>query len=263
MRTFKLTLSYDGSNYAGWQLQPHKPTIQAAVEAALTKITGETIRVAASGRTDAGVHALAQVASFTSLTQLSPATLRNALNAEMPRDIAALDVAEAPAGFHARRDCIRKRYRYLIHDGEAPDVFGRKYAWHYREPLDADAMSRAAQAFVGTHDFRSFEYRSPQRASSVRTIYEADARRVAGPFGAARDDGLDGIAFEVCGNGFLYNMVRAMVGTLVEVGRGMKSEKWPAEVIIAGDRRLAGMTAPPQGLFLVRVDYRRAPNDGG
>jgi len=249
MRTFKLTLAYDGTDYAGWQMQTGKPTVQAAVEAALAKITGEPIRAAASGRTDAGVHALGQVVTFHSATALSPWTLRNALNAELPRDMAAIEVEEAAADFHARRDCIRKRYRYLIHDGDAPDVFRRKVCWNYRQRLNAAAMSRGGQAFVGTHDFRSFEYRWPQRESSVRTIYEVEVRRGSG-------ERRNLITFEVSGNGFLHNMVRAMVGTLVEVGRGARPECWPAEVIAAGDRRVAGMTAPPQGLFLVRVDYR-------
>jgi tRNA pseudouridine38-40 synthase len=252
MRTFKLTLAYDGTGYAGWQMQPGKPTIQAALEAALARITGAPIRAAASGRTDAGVHALAQVVSFKSATPLAPETIRNALNAELPRDIAALAVEVAPDDFHARRDAIRKRYRYKIHDGDVPDVFHRPYCWQYRQPLNAEAMERAAQAIVGTHDFRSFEYRWPQRSSSVRTIYEAFVCRKAGSA-----DGM--ITFDVSGNGFLYNMVRALVGTLVEVGRGAKAENWPAEVIAAGDRRTAGMTAPAQGLFLVRVDYRADP----
>ncbi|HVU86870.1 MAG TPA: tRNA pseudouridine(38-40) synthase TruA [Pirellulales bacterium] len=251
MRTFKLTLAYDGTAYAGWQLQPGKPTIQAALETALHKVTGETIRAAASGRTDAGVHALGQVVSFHSSTALSCETLCNALNAELPRDIAALAVRPAADGFHARRDCIRKRYRYLIHDGPVADVFRRRVAWQYRQPLDAGRMSRAAQAFVGTHDFRSFESRWPQRSSSVRTIYEATVER-------GRGERTHLLACEFSGNGFLYNMVRAMVGTLVEVGRGVRPEGWPAEVIAAGARSAAGMTAPAHGLFLVRVDYPSA-----
>jgi tRNA pseudouridine38-40 synthase len=248
MRTFKLTLAYDGTAYAGWQLQPGKPTIQAALETALQKITGEPIRAAASGRTDAGVHALGQVVSFRSETALSCETLCNALNAELPRDIAAIEVRPAADGFHARRDCVRKRYRYLIHDGSVADIFRRRVAWQYRHSLDAGRMSRAAQAFVGTHDFRSFESRWPQRSSSVRTIYEAIVER-------GRGERAHLITLEFSGNGFLYNMVRAMVGTLVEVGRGTRPETWPAEVIRAGTRRAAGMTAPAHGLFLVRVDY--------
>ncbi len=233
MRTFKLTLAYDGTAYAGWQMQPGKPTIQAALEATLLKITGETIRVAASGRTDAGVHALGQVVSFYSRTALSCATLCNALNAELPRDIAALEVRRAADNFHARRDCVRKRYRYLIHDGPVADVFRRRVAWQYRHSLDAGRMSRAAQAFVGTHDFRSFESRWPQRSSSVRTIYEATVER-------GRGERAHLITCEFSGNGFLYNMVRAMVGTLVEVGRGVRPEHWPAEVILTGARTRRG-----------------------
>ncbi|HEY1603007.1 MAG TPA: tRNA pseudouridine(38-40) synthase TruA [Pirellulales bacterium] len=252
MRTFKLTLAYDGTAYTGWQMQPGQPTVQAALETSLAKITGEAVRATASGRTDSGVHALGQVVSFQSETSLSPVTLRNALNAELPRDIAALAVEEAPHRFHARRDCVRKRYRYLLHDGEAPDVFLRAYCWQYRQRLDGAAMSRAAQAFVGTHDFRSFESRWPQRSSSVRTIYEAFVER-----GRGAQQGL--LTFEVAGNGFLYNMVRAMIGTLVEVGRGNRPIAWPAEVVAAGERRAAGMTAPPQGLFLVRADYKLDP----
>ncbi len=255
MRTFKLTLAYDGTNYAGWQMQSGNPTIQAALETALAKITGETIRAAASGRTDAGVHALGQVVSFSSETALSPETVRNALNAELPRDIAALDVQQAADGFHARRDCIRKRYRYQVHDGTVADVFRRRTCWLYRQPLDAAAMSRAAQAFVGTHDFRSFESRWPQRSSSVRTVYEARVER-----GQGERENL--IALEFSGNGFLYNMVRALVGTLVEIGRGVRPERWAAEVLSAGTRRAAGMTAPAQGLFLVRVDYPSEPAPG-
>lgn len=256
MRTFKLTLAYDGTDYAGWQMQSGKSTVQAAVEAALARVTGENVRVAASGRTDAGVHALGQVVSFASATALDAMTLRNALVAELPRDIVPLAVEEAPAGFHARRDATSKRYRYVIHDGEVPDVFRRKYCWHYRQRLDDAAMHRAAQAFVGTHDFRSFESRWPQRSTSVRTIYEASVRR-------GRGEEADFVVFEVEGDGFLYNMVRALLGTLVEVGRKTQTESWPAEVLAAGDRRAAGMTAPAQGLFLVSVTYGTPRGRGG
>lgn len=249
-------MAYDGTDYAGWQVQLGQKTLQGTLEAALTKITGETIRVTASGRTDSGVHALGQVVSFDTESRLPPDVFQRALNADLPHDMAVLDAAEAPPGFHAIRDAVRKRYRYVLHDGPVPNVFRRQYAWHYRQRLDAEAMHRAAQALLGTHDFRSFESAWPQRTSSVRTITDIQVQR-----GFDRDDNL--IALEVEADGFLYNMVRAIVGTLVEVGRGNRPEAWPGEVLVAQDRRVAGMTAPAHGLFLVRVEYDGETTDEG
>ncbi len=248
MRSFKLVLAYDGGNYAGWQIQHNQPTIQAAVQTALARITGRPLRVVGSGRTDAGVHALGQVVSFESPTELSATTLRNALNAELPSDIAALSLEETATGFHARIDATAKRYRYWLVDGFVPDVFRLKYAWHVRDRLDCAVMYRAAQALVGTHDFRSYATRWPPSAGSVRTIYEIQLQR-----GTGIEANL--ISLEIEGSGFLYNMVRTIVGTLVEVGRGAKDESWPAAVLEGTDRRLAGMTAPAHGLYLVSVHY--------
>ena len=249
MRSIKLTLAYDGAAYAGWQVQPGQATVQGVLEAALERITGEPIRVIASGRTDAGVHALEQVASFRTGSDLAAGVFARALNAELPHDVAVLAAAEAPEGFHALRDAVRKRYRYVIHDGPVRDVFRRHYCWWHHGRLDAEAMDRAARPLVGRHDFSSFQSSGAERASSVRTIYE---------IGVGRGQGGDArlITIEVEANGFLYNMVRAIVGTLVEVGRGARSEPWVAEVLAAADRRAAGSNAPPQGLFLVHVDYR-------
>jgi tRNA pseudouridine38-40 synthase len=253
MRTFKLTLSYDGSDYHGWQTQPGRVTLQETLEQALARITGETIRVFASGRTDAGVHALGQVVSFTSATHLEPDVLERALNGELPNDMAVVSAEHAPDGFHATHDAVRKLYRYTLDDGPVRDVFARRYVWHERAPLDAQAMHRAAQGLVGTHDFSSFESQGSKRESSVRTVFAIRVERTPAA-------GRTRITVEVEGDGFLYNMVRAIVGTLVEVGRGARDESWPAEVLTARDRRVAGRTAPPQGLCLVRVDYQVAPH---
>ncbi len=248
MRFFKLTLSYDGTAYAGWQIQANANTIQAELERALHDVTGEQTRVVASGRTDAGVHALAQVVSFSSGTRLTTDVLAKAIDANLPRDIAVSDVREAPEGFHAIRDAVGKRYRYIIQDGPTYDVFARAYAWYVHGRLDVEAMGTAAQTLLGTHDFSSFEASGSERATSVRTIRDAVVERRPG-------DHLDRIFIEIEADGFLYNMVRNIVGTLAEVGRGKQPADWVAGVLAAKDRKLAGMTAPPHGLYLVRVEY--------
>ena len=270
-RWLKLTIAYDGTNYAGWQVQPDKPTVQGAIEAAWNEITQEHVRITAAGRTDAGVHALGQVAAITTESRLSDEDLLRALNAVLPDDVAVLAIQQAPEGFHATRDAIGKRYRYVIHNGRVPSVFERHYAWHYPQPMDAAAMHAGGQALVGRHDFSSFETAGSERPDSIRTIWEVTvARHVAEPLASTelaevRDSGLvvserlphaaDRITIEVSGDGFLYNMVRTIVGTLVEVGKGGRDVNWPAQVLAARDRRQAGQTAPPHGLFLVHVDY--------
>lgn len=281
MRTLKLTLAYDGTAYAGWQYQCGAPTVQDALENAIENVTGQRVRVLASGRTDAGVHALGQVVGFRTDSRLTPEVILRALNANLPPDIAVLDVAEVPEGFHAIAQVVRKRYRYVIYDEAIRDVFRRRYAWHYRYGhLDVEPMQRAAVALVGTHDFSSFESRGAERKTSVRTIFELCVERgrvgrnLPSPCGrgAGGEGGNDldagcveqgragqcnSITIEIEADGFLYNMVRAIVGTLVEVGRGERPESWPGEVLAAMDRCVAGPTAPPEGLFLVNVEYER------
>jgi tRNA pseudouridine38-40 synthase len=248
MRWLKLTVAYDGTHYFGWQAQAGQPSVQEAFERALTRITGETQRVTASGRTDTGVHALGQVVSFPTQSRLTAQVLQRALNAELPRDILVLTAAESFAGFDASRDAVRKRYRYMIHNDALPDLFRRHYAWHLATPLDDRAMHLAARALIGTHDFRSFEASGGRRRTSVRTVSQIEVCRGAGGEQAR-------IAIDVQADGFLYHMVRIIVGTLVEVGRGARPVEWPAEVLRAADRKCAGPTAPPQGLFLVEVEY--------
>lgn len=249
MRTIKLTLAYDGAAYAGWQRQPGKTTLQETLERALAELCGHRVVVAGSGRTDAGVHALGQVASFTTSGTLPVRVFYRALNAALPRDISILKAEEAPEWFHARKKAVRKRYRYQIHNSRTLDVFRRATAWHYcYGKLDAEAMHAAAAHWLGTHDFRAFETNWPQRSTSVRTVFDVACRRHAAP-----DDKL--ITFEVEADGFLYNMVRTMVGTLVEVGRNRRPPEWAAEILTSQDRRQAGMKVPAHGLFLVRVGY--------
>jgi tRNA pseudouridine38-40 synthase len=187
------------------------------------------------------------VVSFVSRCDLPTDVLHRALNAELPRDMIVRGVEEAHPGFHAIYDAVHKRYRYVLRDGAVPDVFQRQYAWQVRRRLDAEAMHRAAQALCGRHDFVSFETSGSARQTSVRTIYEITVAR------SGEDP--DRIVLEVAADGFLYNMVRTIVGTLVEIGRGIRNEAWMAEVLAARNRRAAGQTAPPQGLFLMQVDY--------
>jgi tRNA pseudouridine38-40 synthase len=247
MRTIKLTLAYDGTGYAGWQSQPDRRTLQDTLEAALMQTIGQRVRVAASGRTDAGVHAKGQVVSFETESALEADVIARALNAQMPRDIAVVSAEEAPHGFHARRDARSKRYRYVLRDGRVPSVFERNYAWQLPRRLDVERMADSARGLLGTHDFASFQSSGSPRKSSVRTVMALDvARDAADP---------DRVLVEVEANGFLYNMVRSIVGTLVEVGRGDRDESWPAEVLAARDRSAAGRTAPAQGLLLLWVKY--------
>jgi tRNA pseudouridine38-40 synthase len=245
VRNFKLILSYDGTDFNGWQSQPAFRTVQQTLEEAIAKLTGEPrIRANASGRTDAGVHALGQVVNFFSTTRLASDVLRRAINAHLPDDVAVLAVEEMPQAFDANHDAVRKLYRYVIHDGDVPSPFVRRYACQSRRPLDAKAMARAATCLRGRHDFRSFETQWPNRMSSVRTITHLAVNRCG-----------DYIWLDVEADGFLYNMVRAIAGTLMNVGRGYWSETQVEQILQAGDRTIAGPTAPACGLFLVRVTY--------
>lgn len=248
MPRLKLLLAYEGTNYLGWQVQACGPTIQGTLEKALARITGEAIRVTASGRTDAGVHAEGQVVSCSTNSRLSEEQLRRAVNAVLPEDIAVLRIDTVAESFHARRDAVSKHYRYRIHMGHTRDIFQRRYVWHVPSRLNVPAMARAAAALTGTHDFRSFQASGAPRSTTVRTIERLDIRQGRG--GAESKLTLDIVA-----NGFLYNMVRNIVGTLVEVGRGARRPTWPAEVLNAQDRTCAGPTAPPHGLCLVGVSY--------
>ncbi len=246
MRNIKLTISYDGTDFKGWQTQPGFRTVQETLETAIHALSGETVRLNASGRTDTGVHAVAQVANFYSITQHSSQVLIAALNAHLPHDIVVTDAEDVPQAFDANRDAKRKLYRYVIHDGPVQDVFLRRYAYHTRHRLDVDAMRAAAEPLRGRHDFHSFETDWPNRMSSVRTITHLTINRLG-----------DWIWLDVEADGFLYNMVRSIAGTLINVGRGYWPAAQVAQILGAEDRRQAGPTAPAQGLFLIRVTYDR------
>lgn len=247
MRKIKLTVAYDGTDFCGWQSQPGQRTVQGTLEVAAERVVGAAVEIIGSSRTDSGVHALGQVAHFETASALDAATLARAINAYLPEDVQVLAGEEAAADFHAIGSTIRKRYRYVLHDGALAPLFRRRYVWHVRRRLDEAAMHRAGQALRGTHDFASFENQGTPRTTSVRTILDIEVRRQAPP-----DDQF--VHVEVEADGFLYNMVRNITGTLVEVGRGRRPESAMAETLAAKDRAAAGMTAPPQGLFLLWVD---------
>jgi tRNA pseudouridine38-40 synthase len=244
VRNLKLIVSYDGTEFFGWQTQPGFRTVQETLETAIAKLTGEKPFANASGRTDTGVHAVGQVVNFQTASHHPPRTVVRALNAHLPADVVVRAAEEVAPDFDACRHAKRKLYRYVMHDGAVPDVFLRRYACHVPWVLDEAAMREAARPLLGRHDFHSFETEWPNRASSVRTITHLAVSR-AGEY----------IWIDVEADGFLYNMVRVITGTLINVGRGYWPADRVAEVLAAQDRRQAGPTAPAQGLFLMRVTY--------
>lgn len=240
----KLVLSYDGSGYHGWQIQKNAVTVQETVKNAVKRITGEDANIIGCGRTDTGVHAVNYVCNFKTNTTIPPESLRNAMNANLPEDIICKSAEAAPENFHASRSAVGKTYIYRILNTELPDVFERKYAWHYKYPIDIERMREAAEAFIGEHDFIGFASSGFTVKTTVRTIYSLDI---------SESDGL--IEIEVSGNGFLYNMVRIIAGTLVMMGGGRLDHTQAAEIIASRDRKRAGITAPAHGLFLKEVYY--------
>ena len=247
MRTLKLTLQYDGTDYVGWQRQPSGASIQSVLEDALAPIEGVPTTVHGAGRTDAGVHALGQVASATVVNTLDERTLARALNAVLPTDVRVLSIEEADPDFHARFRARAKTYEYRIVNAPIASAFLRRYVWHVPQPLDLEAMQTAAGPLVGTHDFGGFQGTGASSSSSVRTILSLDLEEGAG-FDLP-------LVIRISGDGFLRHMVRNIVGTLVEVGVG-RWDPWRLLAILESrDRCQAGRTAPPQGLFLTDVQY--------
>lgn len=246
MPRFKITIAYDGTGLVGWQRQAIGTSVQGLLEESFAPLEGEAVEVAGAGRTDAGVHALGQVAHVTLKRSIDPATLVAAVNVRLPPAVRVLSAEEVDPSFHARFDSSRKCYRYRIWNGAVISPFERLYAWHVPEPvLDVDAMHAAAQLLEGEHDFAAFQTVGATTHTTRRRVFESVVRCDEGPM----------ILYEVTGGGFLRHMVRSIVGTLVEVGRGRRPPDWIREVVSTGDRRAAGRTAPAEGLFLVRVEY--------
>jgi len=247
MRRIRFTLAYDGTDFHGWQVQPGQVTIQGTLQAILSRLEGAPVIVHGSGRTDAGVHALGQVAACTMANPLPLRNLHMALNRFLPPAIRVLSVEEVPPGFQPRFDAVAKTYEYRIAREEVCSPFERRYVHHYPYPLDEAAFLRAAPYFTGEHDFSTFaaaDARDELDYSKVRTIFSSQAWR----------DG-DRLVYRVRGTGFLKHMVRNLVGTLVEVGKGNHRPEDLAGLIAARDRSLGGATAPGSGLFLVSVEY--------
>lgn len=245
---YKLTIAYDGTGYGGWQIQPNAVTIQQCLQEALSRLMkGEAISLVGAGRTDAGVHAEGQVAHFKTGQSVDVSRLCYSLNALLPKDIRVKDVELALPSFHAQKSAYAKAYHYHIHLSPVIDPFCRLYSWHLFHKIDIEKMKEGAKLFVGTRDFTSFANEATSGAAAknpVRTIHSLDIVPRSG-----------GVTLRFYGNGFLYKMVRNIVGTLVDVAAGRLSVDDVCQIFAAKDRRLAGTAAPPHGLFLVRVDY--------
>ena len=253
MKHFRITLQYDGSRYDGWQKQGNTDnTIQGRVETMLSKLFEQEIEVQGSGRTDAGVHAIGQVASFAADTDLGPDKVMEKMNAFLPKDIVVTDCRMTDARFHARLNAKRKTYCYRIVTGRLRPVFGRQYVLWHPEELDLKAMRKAAECLIGEHDFRSFLGNRHYKKSTVRTIYDITFSETVRKEG---ETAFPEIAIAFSGNGFLPNMVRILTGTLLEIGEGKREPGEMKSILGGADRALAGPTAPAHGLTLQRVEY--------
>jgi tRNA pseudouridine38-40 synthase len=243
-RNIKLVIEYDGTSYRGWQVQPDYQTIQGKLELAVKQITGETARVTGAGRTDAGVHALGQVANFHTSSPMSVEKMRRALNAVLPHDVVVLDLSEAPESFNARHSAKSKRYRYSILNRTSPSALQRYHAMHVAKPLDVAAMKEAAGHLVGTLDFSSFSCNSGKEDAPVRTVMDIAIEKRS-----------DYVVIEMEAVSFLYKMARSIAGTLIDVGRGKIPPVDVLHILKARDRKVASATAPAKGLMLVEVNY--------
>ena len=244
MRNIKLVIEYDGKDFNGWQKQPNKLNIQGEIENVIANITKEEVELIASGRTDAGVHALGQVANFKTNSQIPIEKFPIAINSQIKNSIRIKSAEEVDERFHSRFNCKRKTYRYVIDNSKYGSAIYRNLSYHVPTKLNVEKMKKAIKYFEGEHDFKAFKSSGTSSKSSVRTIYKAII-----------NEKNENIIIELTGNGFLYNMVRIIVGTLVEVGLGKIEPKEIPDIIESKDRQRAGKTLPPQGLFLLEVEY--------
>lgn len=245
MRRIKLTVAYDGTNYCGWQIQPNGITVEEVLNRALSRLTGEELRVTGASRTDAGVHARGNIAVFDTASTIPAERFAYAVNPLLPEDIAVVNSEEVPQDWHPRYRNSVKTYEYRILNREMPDPLRRKYTWHVSFPLDLDKMRAAAEYLKGEHDFRSFCGVHTGAKTTVRTVCTLDIEKTG-----------DEIIIRISGNGFLYNMVRIIAGTLTEVGRGLRTPENVKKILEAEEREKSGATAPPQGLTLISIEYK-------
>ncbi len=245
MRNIKLTIEYDGKDFNGWQKQPNKLNIQGTIEQAIKLITGEEVDLMASGRTDAGVHAFGQVANFKTNSNIPTEKIAIALNSNLKKSIRIISAEEVDERFHSRLTCKKKTYRYIINNSEFSSAIYRNLEAHIPQKLDIEKMKEAVKYFEGEHDFKAFKASGTSSKSSVRTIYKAEVIQMPN----------NRIYIELTGNGFLYNMVRIIAGTLVDVGIGKIKPEDIRNIIESKDRALAGKTLQPNGLYLVSVYY--------
>src|SRR5271165_5441289 len=256
MRNLKMILSYDGADFSGWQVQPDAVTVQGTLATAIGRITGEKVLPQGSGRTDAGVHALAQVVTFVTESSVPTENFVKALNDILPPSVRVLEVTEAPPEFHARHSARAKTYRYRIYRGAICPPFLARYVWHYPYPLDEQAMAQAAERVVGEHDFTSFAAVDPERVERMaeeNTSFQTTNIRTMFSSNWAREG--EELIYTVRGSGFLHHMVRNLVGTFLMIGKGTVSREDLGRILAARERTAAGPTAPASGLYLVGVEY--------
>lgn len=244
MRNIKLIIEYDGSNYSGWQRQDNALTVQEVVEKALFRLTGNKIDTIGSSRTDAGVHARGQVANFLTDSTIPPEKFASAINSKLPRDVSIISSEEVDIDFHSRYSSKGKKYSYTIINRSAPPAYMKNFYAYYPYKLNFENMKKAAECLIGTHDFAAFKSEGGSVKTSVRTIWNIDLRKDK-----------DMILLEIEGDGFLYNMVRIIVGTLVEIGRGRKSPEMMPIILESKTRKMSGQTAPASGLCLEKIYY--------